>query len=222
MITGIIFLWVFIQAIMPEVKVYGSLRDVMNKNDFSGKVTLNLLGPMEDLVGVGAVEGLNGEITIVRGETFVSTYANNRYALDKSTNVNAALLVISEVREWKEIKVDKSISSLSAFEAWLDNYASEKGIQTQPFAFRLKVPQGNTNWHVIAPPKEGEDHKSAAKNYDYDGGYEIVGFFSKNHQGVFTHQGEITHMHFIDDKMHFSGHLDEFSIELGFTLYLPK
>jgi len=215
-----ILVWMIIQATMPEIKVYGALRDVMHKNDISGKVTLNLLGPLEDMVGVGAVEGLEGEITLWGGEAFVSSYTNNRFALDKSTNVSAALLVVSEVREWTEINVDRAFDSIGDFELWLEKYAEDHGI-TDPFAFRI-VTEGKAMWHVITPPKKGEDHKSAAKNYTFEGSFQTVGFFSKTHQGVFTHQGGFTHMHFIDDKKQFSGHLDEFNLQKGITLYLPK
>lgn len=209
-----------LQAGMPEVKVYGTLRAVMHQQDVSGKVTLNLLGPLEDMVGVGAVEGLNGEITIVGGEVFVGTYDNNRFALDKSSNVEAALLVISEVREWQEIHVDESIVTVGDFESWLEKYGLERGI-SKPFPFRLKA-QGKAEWHVITPPDEGEDHKSAAKNYSFEGEFEAVGFFSKVDQGIFTHQGAYTHMHFIDVGKQFTGHLDGFAIEKGMVLYLPK
>jgi len=209
------------QTSLPEVTVYGALRDVMHKNDVGGKITLNLLGPMEDLIGVGAVEGLNGEITIVDGKALISTYSDNMYSLDKSTNVDAALLVVSNVGDLKKHQIDSPIGSITELEDWLNKYVVNNGLGDESFAFRMEV-TGKANWHVISPPDPGQDHNSAAKKFNYKGKFQAVGFFSRVHQGVFTHQGRFTHLHFIDEQTHFAGHLDEMVSEGTVTIYLPK
>ena len=51
----------------------------------------------------------------------------------------------------------------------------------------------------------------------------ILGFYSRQHEGLFTHHGSYTHMHVRNQQGTVMGHLDE--IELGsstFTLLLPK
>ena len=50
---------------------------------------------------------------------------------------------------------------------------------------------------------------------------EIIGFFSTEHKGVFTHHDSFLHMHLITKDESKMGHLDE--LEIGeMKLYLPK
>ena len=52
---------------------------------------------------------------------------------------------------------------------------------------------------------------------------EIVGFFSKEHQGVFTHHDSFVHLHLITQDRRQMGHLDEMLLGKGDKrLFLPK
>jgi acetolactate decarboxylase len=50
---------------------------------------------------------------------------------------------------------------------------------------------------------------------------EVVGFFSTEHKGIFTHHDSFLHMHLISSDEKEMGHLDELEIE-SMKLYLPK
>ena len=54
------------------------------------------------------------------------------------------------------------------------------------------------------------------------GDVEILGFFSKQHEGVFTHNGSNTHMHFRTDDVSLAGHVDGIFLGENMTLKLPK
>lgn len=203
-----------------EVRIYGSLREVMHAQDYSSKITLNLLGPMEYLVGVGAGEGLNGEITISGGEALIGTYSDNMYALDKSTNTGAALLVVSEVTKWKVVEISQAVSSLDELSRVIGVQLTENGL-TGATPVRIEA-TGKTEWHIIRAPKPGEDHKSAAKTYRNSGQFELVGFYSTSHEGVFTHRGQSLHLHYIGPDRTFTGHLDALSGVDHFKLFLPE
>ena len=48
---------------------------------------------------------------------------------------------------------------------------------------------------------------------------EIIGFFSTNHEGVFTHHDSNIHLHLITKDLSMMGHLDEIE---SLKLYVPK
>ena len=50
---------------------------------------------------------------------------------------------------------------------------------------------------------------------------EIIGFFSKEHQGIFTHHDSFLHVHLITKDETKMGHLDELEID-QMKLYLPR
>jgi hypothetical protein len=62
----------------------------------------------------------------------------------------------------------------------------------------------------------------AEKHYNYQNeDAEIIGFFSTEHKGVFTHHDSFLHMHLITKDESKMGHLDELKIG-KMKLYLPK
>ena len=69
-------------------------------------------------------------------------------------------------------------------------------------------------------------HKGHASNRIFSGAEtksKLVGFYSaEEFEGVISHQGERVHIHYADDNMKMSGHLDSFNIRKGATLLLPK
>ena len=134
--------------------------------------------------------------------------------------MEAALLVVSEVRAWERIEGSHSFNSINEFNDWLTSYLSGRNI-SGPTAFKLTVLEEEAAWHVITPPKENQDHKEAGKKFNNKGSFQVVGFYSQSHAGVFTHQGSSTHMHFVDNSKKFAGHLDGISATNGFVLFLP-
>ena len=49
----------------------------------------------------------------------------------------------------------------------------------------------------------------------------IIGFFSKNHGGVFTHMGSMTHLHVLDNNGR-SGHVDAIAFDSKAMVMFPQ
>ena len=65
------------------------------------------------------------------------------------------------------------------------------------------------------------DHISNAKTITLkEAPVKILGFFSKNHGGIFTHMGSMTHLHILDNNGH-SGHVDEIALDSKAMLLFP-
>jgi len=77
------------------------------------------------------------------------------------------------------------------------------------------LPKGST----VSSPKEA--HQGQV-NYSLENeSVEIVGFFSTEHQGVFTHHDSFLHMHLISQDESKMGHIDSLEID-EMSLFLPK
>ena len=211
-----VFILSFIFQSLQQVEIYGSLGEIMHNGDVSGKVRLNLLGPLENRYGVGAVAGLDGEILIYEGEVFVTRYDDNLLSLDKSSDVEAALLAITRVPEWQEIEVTMNLDDHKAVESFVAKMLSEKGINSDgAVPFKLSTENGYVNWHIIRPPEKGKDHKDAAKRGKYNGSFNTFGIYSTHHEGIITHKGSNAHIHFINEDKTLAAHVDEIAIPAG-------
>jgi len=60
-----------------EVRIVGAMKNVMKKGELFGTINLDSLSNKTHLYGMGPVEYLTGEITVVDGRAFKSTIQSN-------------------------------------------------------------------------------------------------------------------------------------------------
>ena len=81
-------------------------------------------------------------------------------------------------------------------------------------------------FHVLCNQSDGEynpelHEKAKVRLPIADKSVEIVGFYSRQHRGVFTPRDSDFHMHVRTLDNQLSGHLESFSFSQGMILYLP-
>lgn len=183
----------------------------MGKRD--GVVALaDAVGPRT--IAVGALAGLEGEITVIDGETSLSRGSPPRSERTRAPEPRAALLVAADVREWKRVALEGPIAAAD-FDATIERIAREHGVEAL-FPFRIEG-EVDVRWHVVAG---GADPHASAFQGHTAGAASLAGFFSRAHQGVFTHRGRATHVHVIAGEH--TGHADEVAVRAGATLLLPR
>ena len=97
----------------------------------------------------------------------------------------------------------------------------------RPFVFKLKGQIDSAKIHIQNLPKgtkvsSPEEAHQGQINYALGNSeVEIVGFFSTEHKGIFTHHDSNVHMHLITTNRKKMGHLDELKIG-KMKLYLSK
>jgi acetolactate decarboxylase len=118
-----------------------------------------------------------------------------------------------------------SIHSIAQLEAFLNETTHEI---ERPYFFKLKGKISNAKIHVVNLPKGSkvsspeEAHVGQAIFSIKDKDAEIIGFFSTEHQTIFTHHSTFLHMHLITDDLLQMGHVDELTIvSQGTRLFLP-
>ena len=210
----------------PVVHHRGKVMKVHRENDFTAHVDLDTLEP-KNLFALGPVEGLDGELFIKGDRGFVyrlDTAAKNTFT-DKNWRVEkAAFLVWSYVENWDTLKIEKGFNTTTDLETIIAHYAAIHSLDTlSAFPFMAMIPSSSGKGHVMNESlrKSSNDrgHKDAKFGFEWrDQPTQLLGFFSPNHGGIFTHHNERLHIHFRLGNKYQGGHVD--AIEVGKTDWL--
>ncbi len=219
----------------PELSMFGALRAVMHNADYGSKVALQELLSSGGGHGPGALKGLAGEITFDEGTAWVSTpdgaggIHTTRITTGGTTDLGVALLAFHRVEGW----TTRPLADAASLEELGDRirdaaHAAGLGLE-QPIPFRIEGRLEGLSYHVIdgvqlpPGPSSHEAHQAAAIRVEH-GEIEgtLVGVWSTEHAGVFTHMGETTHVHVTIEEPLGSGHVDAVRLSAGVELSLPR
>ena len=223
-----------------DINIVGAMKNVMWKGELGGSIRLDTISNKKGLYGLGPERYLTGELLINNGQSYVSKVtsdstmtvesdvtfetSDSTVIVEKTFDVSAPFLVYANVTEWNEIELASNIKSIKDIEKLVDEKTTEF---KRPFAFKLtgkiskaiihiqNLPQGTK----VSSPKEAHQGQTNYKLKDEEA--TIIGFFSTEHKGVFTHHDSNIHLHLITKDESKMGHLDELEIE-NMKLYLPK
>ena len=208
----------------PDVKVVGAMKNVMWKGELGGSILLDTISPKSGLYGLGPESYLTGELLINDGNTFVSRVtSDSTMAVEKYADVTAPFFVFAHVTEWKTVELPANVVTMAELEKYIDEQTVSL---KRPFAFKLIGTVKRATIHVQNLPV-GATVSSPAEAHQGQVNYPlnnekatIIGFFSTEHQAVFTHHDSFMHLHLITTDERKMGHLDELEID-NMTLYLP-
>ncbi len=212
-----------------DVTYHGALKNIMHRGDLSAKVSLSEIEQRDNLYALGAIEDLKGEIQIFDGRAMNSFVKNNKISLDSSYTASATLLVKSYVSEWTAHNIPESVKTKKQLQKHIRKTAKTVGINTdKPFPFLLIGAPDHIEWHIIDWPEDDTEHshekhiRSGLYGELKNQSMEILGFYSDDHHGVFTHHTTDMHMHMRTADGSIAGHVDEIIPNNGMTLKLPK
>lgn len=207
------------QCLTGKVQITGEMRNVMWKGQLEGNIHLDTIANKSNVVGLGPLEYLGGEIIIMDGKSYKSMVrSDSSMEVVETFNVKAPFFAHAEISNWSEELLDVDIQTIQQLESFLDNKMSES---SQPFMFKLAGFVKEATIHVVNLPagakvsSPNDAHKGLVKYQMENKEAEIVGFFSKEHKGIFTHHDTYSHLHLITKDKQMMGHLDELSIEKG-------
>jgi acetolactate decarboxylase len=208
------------------VKITGAMMNVMHQGELAGVIALEAIPDKKHLYGLGPVEYLQGEILIIDGKAYKSTVvSDSAMKVEETFQVKAPFFVHANVERWQEFTLPGTVSKLEEIEKQIEgltqNYKS-------PFAFKVRATAATAKIHVVNLPK-GKPVKSPEDSHEGQVDFklenekvDIIGFFSKEHRGVFTHHDTNLHAHLINESRDKMGHLDGLTLTKGTAkLYLP-
>lgn len=208
-------------------QVHGKLMEIMQQNQLQARINLKDLQFGKNSYGLGAMEGLQGEILISQGEVITAIANPDGILIQNSNAIEAALLVTTEVENWQEVELNKTID-LKSLETVIEDQAETFNLNVNDvIPFKIEATPKRLNWHIINATLAKEQNHQAYKESGKSGilenaAVEIIGFYSKNHQGIFTHHGSFLHLHCITADGSLMGHVDELQIDGNWKIYLPK
>lgn len=217
---------VFAAATSYTVFWQGSLREV-HGGDVSGKVPLLQFAGKQNLYAVGPAADLDGEVTAIGGKIYIARVRHGDVRTDGDLSTMASFLVWAEVPAWKPaVQLGTRTNSHAQLEKQIEALAIKAGIDTsKPFPFKMEGVFDSVDYHILVPKKHQQvqaGHGDGAKKVSArSADAEIIGFFSRNHEGVFTHKGSFAHLHVVERNGN-SGHVDEISASQNIRVFFPQ
>jgi hypothetical protein len=209
-----------------SIEAHGVFRDLMLQGDFSPKVAIASVMARLPSIGVGAVSGARGEITIADGRLIVSYGKADAPAVPNGET--AALLASAKVKEWQSVRVGADIAP-AAVDAFLAQSAKAHGLDPQKsFPLQLRGTLAPYVMHVNMAPIDGPHGMglpmaiTAERKGDEIAGSAVGLHVSRALVGVASHGGQRTHSHWVAADGRSTAHLDLWGIKAGATLLLPK
>jgi acetolactate decarboxylase len=216
-----------------ELQQYGSMRSVMLDSETEARVGLaDASGP--GVIAIGALAGLEGEVTILDGEIWVARPIGDDVQMSgpsASLGDQATLLTLATVQRWNRVELAlERAASGTALEEQVEQTAHDHGIDTtRPFPFVIDGVVERLDIHVI----NGYClHASEPSTVDVEPwrwsivepvSARIVGFYAADAAGVLTHRGTKIHVHALLDRdgRTVTGHIDGMTLKPGASLLLP-
>jgi len=206
----------------------GVLHEIMMEQKIGANAALDDFKKTPNLYALGALKGLTGEILIMNGDPVNSFSKGKEIIFDRSFSKEATLLVYSTVKTWTRVDLNLNTSGLMELQSIINQEALKAGIDiNKAFPFLIKGKLSQIEWHIINATEAKEQSHEAFKKAGLKGvsneiDAQILGFYSQNHEGVFTHRGSFLHMHFIDKEETKMGHVDNLKVNGTISLFFPN
>jgi acetolactate decarboxylase len=220
------------------VEFYGAQKNIFETGRADPLVPVAAMSGHAGAYGVGALAGLDGEITVYEGKPYVTKVRGSGYALSITSDDAAVFAVWTKSNKWTEEPVPPSVHGYQDLQTFVKTRAAAAGIDvSKPFPFLMSGTPLEVKWHINVDLTEGRSidpqlfAKSKANYIAKNEPMNIVGFYSENHAGVFisafapaikdkTARNAI-HIHMVTKDGKSAGHIDDFQFGADMKLRLP-
>lgn len=213
-------------AEVGALQQWGQLRNVMRDGETFRRVRLSQVA-RPGTWGVGALEELAGEVTVLDGVVTIAEVADGELRVRSATSREfATLLVLADAEGWVEREV--VAARAPDVDVVLDASLRELGFdpQARPVAVRIEGEFDSLALHVVAGncPIANPDGPAP---WRWSGGGArgtLVGVFAPGRAGDLTHHNHRFHLHALvttPDGRRISGHVDDVAFAEGVRLLAP-
>jgi len=203
--------------VLAQVQVTSAMRNAMWKGEIGTAIRLDTVTTRPHMYGLGPLSGLQGEIMLWDSRVYVSRVAGEGpMSVRSEPTAGAPFFVMQRVDEWTRVEMNREVNGLETLSAHIDSLA---GKNDEPFAFRLTGKVKSATVHVVNLPdgaivrSPDDAHKGIRKYKVEDTEVQVLGFFSRHHQAVFTHHDTFVHLHLMTTDGIVMGHLEEMNFD---------
>lgn len=196
-----------------EVQSVSAMKNVMWKGELDAKVKLDSLNK-NGLYGIGPLEGLRGEISILDGQVYVSTIKDNKQMqVEVKPDAGAAFFVYANAKKFKSVKLSDDVTNLKQ----LNRFLSENHNTDDAYVFKLEgeIESGKIHVQNLPPNTEVSSPKEAHQgqvNFELNKTkVKMIGFYSNSAKGIYTHHDTNIHVHLLSEDKTIMGHCDAVS-----------
>jgi alpha-acetolactate decarboxylase len=204
----------------------------MRDGQTQANVQLESLLPDGQLYALGALERLEGEVTVIGGRASLSRCEADgsiRTQTGSAVHAGAALLVTARVSEWRSVRLTADVADGELADR-IAELARTEGVDThRAFVFLIRGELADLSAHVVdgrhlpGGPSTHEQHQQAGQRIERPVARGVLlGFYSTRDEGVFTHHGERLHMHVLLEDPDLTAHVDHVALASGATISLPR
>lgn len=205
----------------------GAQRDML-RGDISGVVNLERFANQECLYALGPLEEVTGEVTILDSTPYIARVAEDgSLSVQNSFEHWTSFLVYCRVPRWLQVELPERVVNERFLETILPELAERHGLDPErPFPFLLRGRPESVLIHVLhktdSVHHSPEEHEKAKVAFSLEQTeIEAIGFYSRNHRGIFTPSDSSIHIHLASADGTFSGHVDSITFPQGMELFLP-
>ncbi|TGN99843.1 hypothetical protein PN36_33010 [Candidatus Thiomargarita nelsonii] len=212
----------------------GEMHKVIGKKQHHGRVELAEIVNKPHFYGVGALEAIRGEITVLNSVAIITGVTQDGRPQPMDSDAKATMIVGQSVSEWMDITMTEEVSH-EQFDRTLKAMATSKGIDvSKPFIFVIEGEFNDVRLHVIngvcpirARMMKLDTHKGN-KPFELEVktvNGTLVGVYAADSVGKLTHPATSTHTHLIymDGKTgeRVTGHIEQVGLAKEAILKLP-
>jgi alpha-acetolactate decarboxylase len=232
-------LWAF-WAVASEpfdVRVFGNFERMSQTGDTRGVVKLREILTLPGSYGLGALDGLRGEILLWDGKLLVSRGHSANGSVEPSTPTDEAIFFVeTRVEAWDEVAIPNDMTR-AEFELFVLQTALSRGLSgDRAFPFYVSGSFRRVLWHVVTGASVAHSDQGTEAVRTHSQGHArsrvfdqtnvagfLLGFYSGVAlEGAISHPGERFHVHYADAGFSVSGHVDDYRIARGAVLLLPR
>lgn len=200
-----------------QVHIAGAMKNVMWKGELDGVIQLDTIKNRKGLYGLGPLAFLKGEILLLDGTTYISKItADGTPEVMIQEETEAPFFVYGNATQWIEKTLPRDVTELKNLERYI---TAQNENRNKPFIIKLEGKVKNATYHiqnladnsVVSNPNEAHAGQQSFELTDEE--VVIIGFYSKNHKGIFTHHDTNMHLHIVTKDKKKMGHLDELELE---------
>ncbi|MBK7961982.1 MAG: acetolactate decarboxylase [Bdellovibrionales bacterium] len=134
-----------------EIIQFGKMREALAEGKTESRAVLSEITKKPHFYGVGALEGLKGEVAVIDGDV-ISTQAISSSEIDtkkQSTPTKATYLVGGYIPEWRSIQTASNLTT-KELENLIEQTAAKNGAsKKEPFMFMVEGKVESAEAHVI-------------------------------------------------------------------------
>jgi acetolactate decarboxylase len=196
------------------LRYIGALHAAIMQGQRAAILDLATLRDVPRFYGLGPIEGLAGEVTIIDSRPSLARVRGDRaIEITESFDAGVPFFVWAEVPRWRTVPLPAEVRSYADLEAFVGRAATAANIAGQPFPFLVRGRPALIDFHVVNArpdtPAGMEAHDAIKVPFHLRGqDVTLIGFYSSDHHGVFTPMGSNVHIHFQTSDNTRSGHVE--------------